>query len=274
MASKNSPVKKWRISRLVEHEKQAALFGDVPDEELNALAADMQAHGQRHPVEILPDGTIVAGHQRVRAARLLDWKDIDVVIRSDLAEQGYLAVEAHLIGDNLVRRHLSPLARARCIKRKIEIESQIGNGNDSGSRKERIKTEIAKQLGQSKRTVNRYLLALNAPLVVQQAFDRGEITLVTAGKVAQLPFMDHSEITKRVQNGEKLADVVNEILHGSKVADQSVNAAFGRIIRCLKRDVGRLVDGIDSIDRQRLAGSRDVMTKASAVLAKMLKKAQ
>src|SRR3954453_15267104 len=103
---------RWKLSRLRVHPRQAAMFGDVSDEELKALAEDMRKDGQRDPVEALPDGTILAGHQRVKAAKVLGWKEVDVVVRHDLAADG-AAAEAHLINSNLVRRHLSPLSRAR-----------------------------------------------------------------------------------------------------------------------------------------------------------------
>src|SRR5262245_52989614 len=102
----------WKLSRLKDHPLQAAAFGDLPEQELEALAEDMRKNGQRQPVEALPDGTVVTGHQRVRAARMLGWAEVAVVVRADLARAGEAAVEAHLLADNLVRRHLTPLARA------------------------------------------------------------------------------------------------------------------------------------------------------------------
>src|SRR4051812_6738101 len=85
MSGMNGARVKWRLSRLQEHPRQAELFGNLPDEELRALAEDMRRHGQRQPVEALPDGTLLAGHQRLRAARLLGWDKIEVRVRHDLA---------------------------------------------------------------------------------------------------------------------------------------------------------------------------------------------
>jgi ParB family chromosome partitioning protein len=115
--------RKWTIARLKEHPKQADLFGDVTDEELKALAENMRINGLQQPIEVLPDGTIVCGYQRVRAARVLGWKRIEVVVRDDLFRAGPLAVETRLIDDNFHRRQLSPLGRARCMKRHLEIKT-------------------------------------------------------------------------------------------------------------------------------------------------------
>src|SRR5437763_1950535 len=114
MTRKNSV--RWKITKLKEHPLQEAVFGDISEEELAALAENMQEHGLREPVEILPDGTIIVGHQRVRAARKLGWKEIDVVVRHDLAAAGPAAVETHFIESNLIRRQLGTLARARCLR--------------------------------------------------------------------------------------------------------------------------------------------------------------
>jgi ParB-like chromosome segregation protein Spo0J len=113
MSISNEQRSKWNLKMLHEHLRQAAMFGDLPEEEIRALAEDMARNGQRQPVEIRPDGTIIAGHQRVLAAKLLGWTEIDVIVRYDLEEQGDAAVEAYFVGDNLFRRQLSPLATSR-----------------------------------------------------------------------------------------------------------------------------------------------------------------
>ena len=102
-------------ARLKDHPKQAEMFGNLPDAEFDAFVADMAENGQDTPVEVLPDGTIITGHQRVRAARKLGWKEIAVVVRHDLAAAGPAAVEEHFINDNLLRRQLTPLARRGCM---------------------------------------------------------------------------------------------------------------------------------------------------------------
>src|SRR5262245_14825067 len=101
MAEDRQLPQRWKLARLKGHPLQAVMFGDLSDEELRALAEDMREHGQRTPVEVLPDGTVLTGHQRIRAARLLGWTEITVVVRRDLAEAGPAAQETHFINDNL-----------------------------------------------------------------------------------------------------------------------------------------------------------------------------
>ena len=93
MGMKKSTGEKWKISKLTVYCLQEAMFGDLPKEELAALAADMEKNGLRDPIEILPDGTIITGHHRVDAAKLLGWAEIDVIVRDDLAAARCPAVE-------------------------------------------------------------------------------------------------------------------------------------------------------------------------------------
>ncbi len=95
---------KWKVADLQEHPMQGAVFGDVAQAELDVLVESLRKEGLRYPIEILPDGTIICGHQRVRAANVLGWTEIDVIIRTDLATAGTQAVENHLILDNYARR--------------------------------------------------------------------------------------------------------------------------------------------------------------------------
>ena len=142
-------VTKWKIAKLKDHPRQAEMFGDVGDGELKALAENMDKRGQRDPVHIAPDGTVIAGHQRVRAAKLLGWKEIDVVVRHDLAAGGASAIEEHFIEDNFVRRHLPPLVRAKCIKRLMELEEGRDVARFGFTKKEELKTRIAARMGLS-----------------------------------------------------------------------------------------------------------------------------
>src|SRR5688500_174836 len=103
-------VRRWPISKLRPHPRQHEFFPEPSERELCELMESMRRDGQQQPVVIRPGGTVVAGHNRCEAAKRLGWKHIDVVIRKDLADDPDAAT-AFLVRDNLIRRHLSPLAR-------------------------------------------------------------------------------------------------------------------------------------------------------------------
>ena len=52
---------KWRLDQLTENSHQQNLFGDLPDQEIDDLAASMAEEGLHHALEILSDGTIIDG---------------------------------------------------------------------------------------------------------------------------------------------------------------------------------------------------------------------
>ncbi len=108
---KLTAVVKLRLAALRPHPRQFELFTQRSAAEDAALAKDLKEHGLDHPVEVLPNLTIVAGHRRVAAAKAIGWDTIDAIVRQDLAEQGEEAIMAFLIRDNAQRRQLSPLER-------------------------------------------------------------------------------------------------------------------------------------------------------------------
>ena len=206
MATSSKTVQKWKISKLTQHPEQAAIFDDLPDKPLKPLADRMAKNGQREPVQIRPNGTIITGHQRVRAAKLLNWMEIDVVVRYDLEKEGEAAIEAHFLEDNLFGRQPTRLPRARCIKRLIE---SVGGGWGLDVwKKEEAQSKIAKLFNLSPRNVHLNMLVLDAPLDIQHLFDGGRISLVDAGRVGLLEKRDQQELVDRIANGEKPATVV------------------------------------------------------------------
>jgi ParB/RepB/Spo0J family partition protein len=117
-------VERWGLDRLRPHPKQGQYFASPTPHELKELAADLEANGQLQPVEILPDGTILCGHRRVAAARLLGWAAVDLWVR-DLDPA---AAERRLIEDNVHRRQLGKLGLARCYKALKALESKGPGG--------------------------------------------------------------------------------------------------------------------------------------------------
>jgi ParB-like chromosome segregation protein Spo0J len=66
----------WRREKrlvvdLKPHPLQGKYFRDMTDAALHDLAENIRRRGLRRPIEILPNGTIVSGHQRLRAVKLL-----------------------------------------------------------------------------------------------------------------------------------------------------------------------------------------------------------
>ena len=115
------PAQKVRLEDLKPHPRQHELFPASNDAEIELLAKNMRERGLQHPIEILPDNTILCGHNRVRAAEYLGWEEIDAIVRHDLVGATDQEIEMHVIIDNTCRRQLRPLERARCAFRLREL---------------------------------------------------------------------------------------------------------------------------------------------------------
>ena len=113
-------VVKWSLSELKRHPCQPAFFLNTCKQELKELVVDLRKNGRHEPIRILPDGTVICGHRRVAATKLLRWAQIDAVVMHELVGKEQ-AVEELLIKDNFNRRQLSPLERVRCVKRLSEL---------------------------------------------------------------------------------------------------------------------------------------------------------
>lgn len=64
-----------RIEQIQIGERVRKDMGD-----LSTLAESIKRHGLLHPVVVKPDGSLVAGHRRIEAVRLLGWDDIPVTV--------------------------------------------------------------------------------------------------------------------------------------------------------------------------------------------------
>jgi ParB/RepB/Spo0J family partition protein len=262
--------RKWKLSKLKKHPRQDEFFGDLPDAELRALATDMQRHGLRQPIEIRPSGEIITGHQRVLAAELLNWTEIDAIVRRDLDDKGDAAVEAHFLADNLHRRQLSPLGRARCRKRLMEIESGSRNGVLDWRQKEKLKATIGAQLRLSPRSLSRYLLVLKAPPAVQHAFDRNGITLIAAGKVARLPRSTQREISQRIEAGESAKKVVGGYLGKTNSRHRKVGDATACFLGALQRGLADLNGRLEKVGPAHVAAHLHTLRQARTVIKHLI----
>lgn len=64
-----------------------------PEHQLAILRESLRVHGQRKPVVITPDGTILAGHGLVEAAKLEQWEQIACHIYDGPYPEAFLAID-------------------------------------------------------------------------------------------------------------------------------------------------------------------------------------
>ncbi len=250
-----------RISSLRPHPKQA-IFPDLPPDELRRLAESMK-RGLDEPVEILPDGTIVSGHQRVKAAKLLGWKEIRCRVRYDLAKQGDDAVERRLIAANFNRRQLGPLDKARCYRRLLELERNKPRRN--GELRGELRDYLAKQFGFSGRNLERWAKLLDTPLEIQRAVTEKKLKLEVGVDVAGLPKQTQEEIARAIRKGVEPRQAVAEHLK-AKASQPAPETAYRRLYRSLDQAVATLGTGVKGVNLRYCRRDLPVLRRAAKLI--------
>lgn len=133
----------------------------IPDS-LNDLADSIREQGILEPIVVAktPAGyQIIAGERRWRAAKILGFTKVPVVVR-ETTPQGMLEMS---IVENVQREDLNPIERALAYKRLIE---EFGLGTN----------EVAKRVGKSAPTVSNTIRLLSLPDAIKDALVAGVIT--------------------------------------------------------------------------------------------------
>jgi ParB family chromosome partitioning protein len=266
------PITPVPIATLKAHPDQAGLFADLPAHELDALVDDIRTQGLQHPVDVLPDGTIVRGHQRVRAYRELGLPEIPARVRHDWAGRDRVYTDVALVDDNLFRRHDDPLGRAKAYaylfrklkKLPVADRPEWCDGCD-------LRDAVGKRLGLSGRNLGRYLDALDAPAPVQEAFRRGAIKLVQAARVGNLPVARQNKIAEALEQGQDPKAVLRAHLPGPARKERTAHQASVRFAHNVLAALAAL-DGQE--DEVAALGAckddRDDLARAAALIARML----
>ena len=91
--------------------------------DIGRLAASMEELGLLQPIVVTPDGTLIAGERRLRAALRLGWThisisvvDIDAIVRGEFAENAHRK-DFTLSETVAIKRALEPIERAAAKQR-------------------------------------------------------------------------------------------------------------------------------------------------------------
>ena len=169
----------------------ANIFPLLSDEQLDALADDIQAHGLRDRIETL-DGQILDGRNRYRACLLRQIKPTTVAVTTD-------DPVAYVLSKNLHRRHLTPSqismvgARARKFYDEEATKRLKTRGGHSGpvNFPEAVgdaRDQVGKAVGVSGRTIDfaTKVLEEGTPELIR-AVDEGRMAVSTAAVFASEP---------------------------------------------------------------------------------------
>lgn len=236
---------KWKVAKLKPHPRQAANFPDLSESELQLLADDIDRNGLQTPLEVLSNGTVVCGHQRLRAVKLLGWKEVDVFVNQDLASKGEAAIEQRLIEDNVNRRQLDPLEIARAYRRLRELNRHLPSKLRNVVGEGRIRDVLGERFGISGRSLDRLVRILNTPQEVQHAFTCGILTQNEAGRVAGLSTDMKKKIATEIRQGGDPKKVVQRRLGESAIGRACTPTFYDH-----EKIAKRFIDDLDSAHEQ------------------------
>ena len=184
----------------------AALFPLLEGAALDALAADIQAHGLRVPIVIHPDGTLLDGRNRLRACEAVG------VTPARETWTGELGHEVdYVISLNLARRHLDESQRAMVAARLATLPDggaiYAKSGAPIGAPSQ---PEAAARLNVSRRSVQRarLVLAQGIPALIA-AVDQGTLPVSESSTLAKLPVDAQAAVLAQVQAGVKVRQMAH-----------------------------------------------------------------
>ena len=165
------------------------------DESMSDLVDSIREYGVLVPALVRPkeDGSyeMVAGHRRKFASGLAELEEIPCIIR-DLTDDEATLI---MVDSNLQRERILPSEKAFAYKMKLEALNRQGKRNDltltPAVSKLRSNEELAKQTGESRETIRRYIrLTELIPAILDMVDDN---------KIAMRPAVELSYLSKTEQ---------------------------------------------------------------------------
>jgi ParB family chromosome partitioning protein len=175
------------IEKLKCHSKNEEYYSSLSEEKYEQIKHSIKENGIRDPLKVLPDYTIIAGHQRFRIAQELELTEVPVVIMDISPEEA----EYLLIADNDERRQgdNDPIKKAKRAKFLQEYWG-IRRGGDRKSvpQNEELKTneDVAKAVGTNAKNLDRLLRLNNLIPEFQELTSNKKLGTTHAGELARL----------------------------------------------------------------------------------------
>ena len=174
------------------------------NEEMDALAESIKAHGVVSPIIVRPlenttdEYEIISGHRRVMASRKAGITEVPALIVS--LDRDAAAIV--LVDSNLHREHILPSEKAFAYKLKAEALAHKGYRTDLTSVQvaPRLATEqIAEDAGTSKDTIKRYIRLTNLIPEILEYVDEGRISFTPAVELSYLNEQEQYDLLEQME---------------------------------------------------------------------------
>lgn len=175
------------------------------NEEMDALAESIKAHGVVSPIIVRPlentadEYEIISGHRRVMASRKAGITEVPALIVS--LDRDAAAIV--LVDSNLHREHILPSEKAFAYKMKAEALEHQGWKSDLTScqvgTKLRTDEQIAADANDSARQVQRYIRLTNLIPEILQYVDEGRISFTPAVELSYLNEQEQYDLLEQME---------------------------------------------------------------------------
>lgn len=174
------------------------------NEEMDALAESIKAHGVVSPIIVRPlenttdEYEIISGHRRIMASRKAGITEIPALVVS--LDRDAAAIV--LVDSNLHREHILPSEKAFAYKMKAEALAHQGFRADLTSVQvaPKLATEqIAEDAGTSKDTIKRYIRLTNLIPEILQYVDEGRISFTPAVELSYLNEQEQYDLLEQME---------------------------------------------------------------------------
>lgn len=181
------PIPSPSLQRILGEEVRYVALGDVvpnpyqprrqfADQELEELSQSLEQHGMMQPLVVIDagDGTyqLLAGERRLRAAKMLNWNEIPVVIRSGVTGDRHRLELA--LTENVQRQNLNPIEEALGYQ---QLNEEFGMSHE----------EIGHRVGRSRVAITNVLRVLQLPAEIQRGLIEGRISIGHAKAILMIP---------------------------------------------------------------------------------------
>jgi ParB family chromosome partitioning protein len=161
---------------------------EIPDAEIESLAASIKVRGVLQPIKVRPAGdrwVIVWGQRRFLAARKAGLETIPAITTGEEPDGANLAIEQ--LVENLHRDDLNPVDRARAMRQVV----------DGGMKQ----AELARELGLHPSTIANDLGLLKMPAEVLTLVEGGKLTPGHVRAISGLPDRDAIRLAQSAADG-------------------------------------------------------------------------
>lgn len=175
------------------------------NEEMDALAESIKAHGVVSPIIVRPlentadEYEIISGHRRVMASRKAGITEVPALVVS--LDRNAAAIV--LVDSNLHREHILPSEKAFAYKMKAEALEHQGWKSDLTScqvgTKLRTDEQIAADANDSARQVQRYIRLTNLIPEILQYVDEGRISFTPAVELSYLYEQEQYDLLEQME---------------------------------------------------------------------------